>query len=201
MNLFRGSGRYGILCLILFSVTLGGCLATTQPADTSPTIEVESDSTAVVSLIQLQDPLDEPEYYCVDVPGAGASLNLQGALQAHTCKLTSAEDEMFTFNYPSSGQLYMEAYALCAEADSGIAASALYLKECSDQPLQRFEFTNDMQLRLLGVGSESQCLAVAPGVGTPTGGPSHLRRDLMLQPCAGVDPALSQWKMPGSSPE
>ena len=95
----------------------------------------------------------------------------------------------------------MEAYALCAEAASGIAASALYLKECSDQPLQRFEFTNDMQLRLLGAGSQSRCLAVASGVGTPTGGPSHLRRDLMLQPCADVDLTLSQWKMPGSSPD
>lgn len=63
--------------------------------------------------IQLTDPLDEPEYYCVDVPGAGPGVRLQSALQAHTCKpLNTAADELFTFDRPKAGQIYMEAYQL-----------------------------------------------------------------------------------------
>ena len=41
---------------------------------------------AEATLVQLVDALDEPEYYCVDVPGFGGSLSLQSALMAHTCK-------------------------------------------------------------------------------------------------------------------
>ena len=50
-------------------------------------------------MIQLRDPLDEPEYYCVDVPGFGRSLNLEGALTAHTCK-PNADDELFIYRSP-----------------------------------------------------------------------------------------------------
>ena len=51
--------------------------------------------------IRLTDPLDEPEYYCLDVPGAGASVNLQSALQVHTCKArATAADELFTLDHP-----------------------------------------------------------------------------------------------------
>ena len=78
------------------------------------------------SLIQLEDPLDEPEFYCVDVVGFRDSLKLDRALQAHTCK-PGAEDELFSLNQPSSGQIYMAAYDLCVEAGEG----RLYLKPCS----------------------------------------------------------------------
>lgn len=76
----------------------------------------------------LEDPLDEPEFYCVDVAGFGANLNLNGPLQAHICK------------------------------------------------------------------------PVAGGEGQPAGGRSHLRRDLLLAPCADVAPSLSRWVFPGLSP-
>ena len=190
----------GILRLVVFTLLIGGSLAAcqtaaTQPTDTSPSGQAGSDSASTAGLIQLQDPLDEPEYYCVDIPGAGLSLNLQGALQAHTCKLSAAEDETFTFNFPLEGQIYMEAYQLCVEADSVAAGAELRLQECTDQPRQRFVY-EDGQIRLRDAGTETLCLAIAPGAGTPTGGPSHLRRDLGLRPCAEVEAALSEWKIP-----
>jgi len=79
--------------------------------------------------IRLIDPLDEPEYYCVDVPGAGRGVRLESALQAHTCKpIATAADELFTRNHPNDGQIYMEAYDLCVEAEGmhGISESNLY---------------------------------------------------------------------------
>lgn len=184
----------------VFILLLGGNLAAcqtapTQSTDPSPSVKVGSDSESTAGLIQLQDPLDEPEYYCVDIPGAGVSLNLQGALQAHTCKLSAAEDETFLFNYPSVGQIYMEAYELCLEAESASVGAELYLQECTDQSRQQFLY-KDGQIRLGDSGGETLCLAVAPGTGTPTGGPSHLRRDLGLQLCATVEAALSEWEIP-----
>ena len=49
----------------------------TRPPTASPEPTVGVDRV----LIQLTDPLDEPEYYCVDVPGAGRNVRLQSALQ------------------------------------------------------------------------------------------------------------------------
>ena len=140
----------------------------------------------------LEDPLDEPEFYCVDVAGFGASLNVNGPLQAHTCK-PGADDEMFAFNRPSLGQLYLVEHDLCLEAEGGI----VYVRSCSESPLQRFTYGDDKTFRL---ESDGLCLAVAGGEGQPAGGRSHLRRDLLLSPCAEVEPGLSRWVFPGPRP-
>ncbi|MCH7737602.1 MAG: RICIN domain-containing protein [Chloroflexi bacterium] len=143
--------------------------------------------------IQLTDPLDEPQFYCLDVPGAGTAVRLDSPLQAHTCKpLRTAEDELFTFNHPNDGQIYMEAYDLCVEATGSAAGSTVGLAVCSDSPNQRFAI-EDGAIRLASGGPTGLCLAVDPGDGIPTGGPSHLRRDLTLESCDSIDPALSRW--------
>ncbi len=145
-------------------------------------------------LIELVDPLDEPERYCVDVPGWGSRLNLNAALMAHTCK-PGAADELFTINQPAAGQLYMRAYDRCATAESDQAGAELFLKPCGSSPLQRFTFASGGKIRL---ASGSVCLAVAEGSGQPTGGPSHLRRDLTLESCESVEESRSDWKLPTS---
>ena len=152
---------------------------------------------AEATLVQLVDALDEPEYYCVDVPGFGRSLNLQSALMAHTCK-PGADDEMFAVNRPGPGNLYMPAYDLCVEADGTGSPAQLYLRQCTDSDMQRFGFDSDGGLVLLGTGL---CMAVSPEDGEPTGGPSHLRRDLLMLDCDEAEPALRQWTFPGRSPE
>lgn len=140
----------------------------------------------------LEDPLDEPEYYCVDVAGFGASLNLSSPLQAHTCK-PGADDEMFEFNRPSQGQLYLVEHDLCVEADGG----SVYVRQCSDSPLQVFTHGED---KTLSLETDDTCLVVAGGEGQPAGGRSHLRRDLHVMPCADADRSLSQWVFPGPRP-
>ena len=149
------------------------------------------------TLVQLVDALDEPEYYCVDVPGFGRNLNLQSALMAHTCK-PGADDEMFAVNRPGPGNLYMPAYDLCAEADGTGSPVQLYLRQCTDSDMQRFDLDSDGGLVLSGTGL---CMAVSPEDGEPTGGPSHLRRDLFMLDCDEAEPALRQWTFPGRSPE
>ena len=170
--------------------------APTPAAPTAAGIEIDP-SKAEATLVQLVDALDEPEYYCVDVPGFGRSLNLEAALMAHTCK-PGADDEMFAINRPGPGNLYMPAYDLCIEADRAGSPVQLYLRECTSSTLQQFELDSGGGLVLVDAGL---CMAVSTEDGEPTGGPSHLRRDLVMLDCDEAEQALRQWAFPGSSPE
>ena len=195
-----GARARTVLTVLMLTAVLGTSQTTQDGAE-------EPEPPPSPTLIQLVDPLDEPQFYCVDVPGFGASLNLDGALTAHTCK-PRADDELFTVGHPEAGHLYMPAYDRCVQAGGATAGAVLHLEACADVPLQRFILTADGQLRLgaaeAAEGSAAAtvyCLAVEPGEGQPTGGPSHLRRGLLLTPCAEADPTLTQWLFPGVLPE
>ncbi len=119
-------------------------------------------------------------------------MRLDSPLQAHTCKaFVEASDELFIMNQPSDLQIYMPAYDLCLAASGSGAGAILQLQSCADTPLQRFVYTSDGYI--LPEGQDSICLAIDPGPGIPTGGPSHLRRDLRLEDCEGIEPSLAQW--------
>jgi len=168
--------------------------ATPIPPSPVPTQTPGQPAERIGSLfIQLTDPLDEPQFYCVDVPGAGTAVRLNSPLQAHTCKpLETAEDELFAFDHPGDGQIYMEAYDLCVEATGTAAGSTVGLKPCSDSPNQRFVVDDDT-IRLATGGQSDLCFAVDADDGIPTGGPSHLRRDLTLENCESIGAELSRW--------
>ena len=153
-------------------------------------------SDGVATLLQLIDPLDEPDFYCVDVPGFGAGLDLTAALSAHTCK-PGADDEMFRPGEPLAGNLQMPAYRLCLEAAAAASGSELFLMECSESTLQQFSLDGNGALRL---AATPLCLTIAPGAGEPTGGPSHLRRDLALEDCGAAPANRRSWRLPGPGP-
>ena len=194
--LIRGTRAQAFVTMLMLATALGTAQTTQDSAG-------EPEPPPSPTLIQLVDPLDEPEFYCVDVPGFRASLNLDGALTAHTCK-PGADDELFTVGHPLAENLYMPAYDRCVEADGAADGAELYLKPCADEPLQRFSF-NDGQLRLEPAAGAAQntayCMAVDDDDGQPTGGPSHLRRDLLLTQCEGADPSLTRWTFPGVRPQ
>ena len=170
---------------------------TPVPTESPPAPAEPTPPQAKATLVQLADPLDEPEFYCVDVPGFGASLNLDAALMAHTCK-PGADDEIFVVGQPGPGNLSMPAYNRCMEAEGAEPQAQLHLQECSGSAMQQFDFDADGALTLSGT---DLCVAVSPEDGEPTGGPSHVRRDLLLLDCAEANPALSRWVFPGPSPQ
>ena len=101
----------------------------------------------------------------MDVPGSGTEVRLAGP-----CKpLETAEDELFVFDHPGEGQIYMEAYDLCAEAIGQTAGSTVVLQPCSDSPNQRF-VVDCRTVRLAIGGQPDLCLAVDHNDGIPTGG-------------------------------
>ena len=149
-------------------------------------------------LIRLVDPLDDPDHYCIDVVGFGSGVQLQQPLQAHTCKPTDNRDEQFTHR-PLTGQLYMEEYRLCLQPDEPVQGSPLYLRECSDSPLQSFDIFADGSIRVGADGSDQFCVAVAPGDGEVIN-PIHKRRDLSLANCGARELNLMQWSFFELSP-
>ena len=166
--------------------------STSQPIPTFTAPAIANSTQAAPVFIRLADPLDEPEFYCVDVPGAGRGVRLDSPLQAHTCKpVAEAADELFTMNQPSDLQIYMPAYDLCLASSGPGAGAVLRLQPCADSPLQRFVYTPDGYI--LPQGQDQICLVIDPGPGIPTGGPSHLRRDLSLEDCEGTEPSLVHW--------
>ncbi|GAB5558502.1 MAG: hypothetical protein SynsKO_01490 [Synoicihabitans sp.] len=144
-------------------------------------------------MIRLVDPLDEPEFYCIDIPGYGRNVQLEAPLMAHTLKRFGAADEMWVMDYPSKGQIYSKEYELCIEVESASSGAKLRLKKPSDSPLQRFDLTKNGTLVLQD--HPELGLAVAAGEGTKAGGRSHLRRDLSLQSLKTTDPKLATWKL------
>lgn len=189
-----------LLCVAIMAIVaiVSACqvpapLPTAAPPTVSDSLAtVTPPPTPAVGLIQLLDPLDEPEFYCVDVPGFGRSLNLQGALTAHTCK-PGADDEMFSLGQPQPGQIYMPAYSLCVQASRPETGAALILADCIETPLQMFRFNEKGQILLEDGSNVALCVTVADGVGEPTGGPSHLRRDLTFEDCELTDEARTIW--------
>ena len=150
------------------------------------------------ALIHLVDPLDDPGHYCIDVVGFGSGVLLQEPLQAHTCKPADNRDEQFTYR-PSTGQLYMEEYQLCLQPENLAPGSELYLRGCSDSPLQRFELFGDGFIRLPVDGRDQLCVAVAPGEGEIINS-IHKRRDLSLAACDATEPSLIQWTFSEAAP-
>lgn len=132
----------------------------------------------------------------MDVPGFGSNLHLGAALMGHTCK-PRAEDELFAVNQPNVANLFMPAYDRCLQADPMRDPINIYLRACSDDPLQHIVFTANGAIRLT---AHDLCLALSPGAGEPTGGPSHLRRGLALLRCGEPDSRLTRWKFPGPEP-
>lgn len=67
--------------------------------------------------------------------------------------------------------------------------------ECSDSPLQRFDFALDRTIRI--TATPELCVGVGEAAGEPAGGPSHLRRLLRIYSCVDHPASLTSWLTPG----
>lgn len=164
----------------------------------SEATNVETQITPENVLIRLVEPLDDPDHYCMDVAGFGASVRLQSPLQAHTCKPNDNRDMQFMFK-SATAQLYAEEYDLCMQSETPTAGSDIYLEECLDTPLQKFEIRSDGTIRLAEDGASSLCIGVAPGEGRVIN-PIHKRRVLVIHTCDGTDSSLITWTFAPTTP-
>ena len=130
--------------------------------------------------------------------GFGSGARFRDALQAHTCKPADNRDEQFTHRQ-ASGQLYMEEYGLCLQPENLAPGSELFLRDCSDSPLQSFDFFADGSIRLGEDGPDQLCVAVASGEGEIINS-IHKRRDLSVETCDSTDPSRMTWSFSEDAP-
>src|SRR6185436_497499 len=118
--------------------------------------------------IQLEAPLDQPtgDYYCADVVGTEVESELD--LQAHTCKGTGTDDQVFTIDAPRAGKISLPDYGLCVEAASVAPGSSLFVTACARDQKQRWVSTPDGQIH--PADDESLCWTAAEGRGEDAGG-------------------------------
>ncbi|MEO0465656.1 MAG: RICIN domain-containing protein [Pseudomonadota bacterium] len=154
--------------------------------------------------------LDEPDGYCLDVPGPATSVMLQFPLVAHTCHADPLADQVFRFNMDGENRIrwVMDDYDLCFTADDASAMSPLNLLACDAPAKQSFEFTDRGEFRL---SDTDLCIHVertgpasfqpveegqdAYGRGRSVNAQfTHLMRRLELRTCGDGDPAMSRWQ-------
>ena len=168
-------------------------------AGSQPTSVVTASETPSPFLIRLQDDLDDPLGYCVDVRGFGSSIRLDADLQAHTCKSNSPDDQSFAMldELPAGGIVLVD-HGVCLAADAPEPGASILLGPCDDASAsQQFEWLDDGRIQLRVEQDPPRpnlCIGVADGNGELAGGRNHLRRDLMLRDCANADPTLITWK-------
>jgi hypothetical protein len=143
-------------------------------------------------LIRLIDPLDEPEFYCLDLSGWGDHLKLDDPLQAHTCKVRNPADQLFTLE---GNRITVGDTDRCIQVSisSGkpLAGSAILARTCdTNNTMQTFTLEENGHIRIadsnlcIGAGMDS----------TEASGPSHMWRVLSAMRCDG-DPAYITWQI------
>lgn len=143
--------------------------------------------------IRLVDGLDEPEeFYCFDLAGWGANLQLDDPLQTHTCKGRGGQDQMFHFD---GNRLKVSLYDRCVQVagSSGVtlAGSAVLARPCSDNPLQDMALNDSGQIQ---VGETDYCLGAGED-SAEASGPSHMWRTLVAVKCDSAQAALATWQI------
>ena len=151
-----------------------------------------------VGSIRLQDDLDDPLGYCIDVRGFGSGIRLDADLQAHSCKQGAPDDQSFVISgtqFP--GRVLLLEYGVCLAVAEPRDGAPILLRECDDPSVARgFSWMEDGKLILeteSNAPPRDLCVGVAGGSGEPAGGRNHLRRDLLLVDCDATDPALVTW--------
>jgi triacylglycerol lipase len=126
---------------------------------------------------------DEPRGYCLDISGAGPTLDLTAPLQAHTCKGQAPfDDELFEAN---GAEIRASEHDRCLAAERLEPGASLVLQPCSRSRMQHWRLTDG---RLSPESRSELCVALGSGRSEPWGtprlvSPAYRRQALMLATC------------------
>jgi arylformamidase len=156
-------------------------------------------SYADAGLLRTIDAPDEPRGYCIDIAGPPARVQLDGPLQAHTCKYGEPLDDQ-RWERTADGAIRAPRYDRCLAATALEPGAKLLVRPCSSAPEQRWTMT---WARLSPASKPELCIAVAGDKGEPVGtdfwlSPVYHERAIGLERCTDAR-AVSQsfrWSRP-----
>ena len=146
----------------------------------------------------LLDALDAPKRYCLDLEGYAYITDVNAPVIVHSCKEGWFKDGTWIVDFPQAGQIYIPWYELCVAAGSAEQDAEVLLQECSDAPLQYFDFRADGKIEVMSEGEDPFCLAVAE-TSRPTG--NNLRRQTRMTHCNDTDESMTRWILPREGQE
>ncbi|MEW7009759.1 ricin-type beta-trefoil lectin domain protein [Lentilitoribacter sp. EG35] len=176
-------------------VLLAGCIAIASIGVSANLVAANSNPPNIQTpapIIHLKDNLDEKDNlgFCIDTVGRGPS----DRAHVHSCKplngSTERSDVQFIYD-PETGHIMSAAYDnLCLEiVPTSDVEVEFHLSACENKPLQNFTFdTESSELHL----TDDYALCLAAGQTSRSAGP-FMSRDLQLNDCDDLDPALKQW--------
>lgn len=160
--------------------------------------------------IRLSRFLDEPDGYCIDVPGPVFDVQLQLPAIAHTCHFGPVMDQVYLFNAGGNGLInwkYQD-HDVCLTATEAAKGAGFQFVACDAPDRQTFDYTDMGKLRLRGT---ELCIGVertGPGFGedlsegmdaygrghSVNAQYTHLKRDLLLEACDSHERSMSTWQ-------
>ena len=173
-------------------------LAATSTAAANERLRADS---GYVGRIKLQNDLDDPRGYCLDVPGPATNLLLHIPVWAHTCHAGAEPDQVFRFNEDGAGwiRFVFQSHDLCLTANDAVEGTRFRFSACGDSARQAFDATAEGTLVLRGT---DLCLVVAnmtdggsqdeAGLGRQVRA-THMVRGLRLRPCGQGAPEMARW--------
>lgn len=169
-----------------------------------------SDPNGYTGRIRLIRFLDEPDGYCIDVPGGGDRVLLNMPAIAHTCHFDPLPDQVFSFNAEGLGRIVWAGKnePACLTAQGLLDGEGFLFMPCGDPTTQTFSYETGGALR---IADSELCLSVertgpsfretlgetqdAYGRGRPVNPQyTHLARALTLAPCGVGDPSMQRWQ-------
>ena len=145
-------------------------------------------------MLRAVDALDEPRGYCIDISGAGPTLDLDAPLQAHTCKGTGTiDDQLFD---AAEQQIRASEHDRCLTAEALEPGRPLQLRACASSRLQRWQFEDG---RLSPASRPELCVALGAARGEPWGtprlvSPAYRRQTLALADCGSTVGVLTTFR-------
>ncbi len=175
--------------------------------ETQPSLANREGYTGRIRLVRF---LDEPDGYCIDVPGAAGAVMLNLPPIAHTCHFDPLADQIFSFNVTGEGFIRWSQGEdeVCLTVPEPREGANLTFNTCGIDEMQSFDYTAVGEFHLRDT---DLCLVVertgpnfdetlSPdqdeyGRGRPVNPQyTHLARALQLDQCGQGDPSMARWQ-------
>lgn len=138
--------------------------------------------------------LADPRGYCLDIPGFGPRMQLDGPIATHSCKYSLPGFDVDEIVELRDDQLLLVNYDRCLAVDAMEAGSDIKPIPCEDAHRWQIHFDG----RVTPLSSADFCMTLAPERifvnSSPGTVPPYSMRHITLEPCSAVDAHLQRWR-------